>query len=80
MPLLSKCVLYQNHHKSLNLLDPSQDSGTAKKLAYSREVHQRCITLQGDDFNPSGLLTGGSRANQASVLAGLHELAQAEAR
>jgi len=57
-----------------------QDSGTAKKLAYSREVHQRCITLQGDDFNPSGLLTGGSRANQASVLSGLHELAQAEAK
>ena len=43
-------------------------------------MHSRCITLQGDDFNPSGLLTGGSRSNQASLLAGLHDLAQAEAR
>jgi structural maintenance of chromosome 2 len=35
-----------------------QDTGTAKKLAFAREVNTRCITLEGDDFNPSGLLTG----------------------
>lgn len=38
-----------------------QDAGTAKKLAFSREVNTRCITLEGDDFNPGGTLTGGSR-------------------
>ena len=35
-----------------------QDSATAKKLAFHKDVHTRCITLEGDDFNPGGLLTG----------------------
>eukprot|EP00798_Chlamydomonas_sp_ICE-L_P014593 gene14593-20643_t len=56
-----------------------QDSGTAKKLAFSREVNQRCITLDGDDFNPSGLLTGGSRTISRSLLTMLHDLAAKEA-
>lgn len=55
-----------------------QDSGTAKKLAFSREVSRRCITLEGDDFNPGGLLTGGSRSQGGSVLTKLHELMAAE--
>jgi structural maintenance of chromosome 2 len=55
-----------------------QDSGTAKKLAFAREVNTRCITLEGDDFNPGGTLTGGSRNKGGSVLARLHELAAAE--
>ncbi|KAI8462562.1 MAG: structural maintenance of chromosomes protein 2 [Monoraphidium minutum] len=38
-----------------------QDAATAKKLAFSREVERRCVTLEGDDFNPKGLLTGGAR-------------------
>jgi hypothetical protein len=57
-----------------------QDSGTAKKLAFAREVNTRCITLEGDDFNPGGTLTGGSRNKGGSVLARLHELAEAEAQ
>jgi hypothetical protein len=40
---------------------PPQDAATAKKLAFSREVERRCVTLEGDDFNPKGLLTGGAR-------------------
>lgn len=59
-------------------LPTAQDSATAKKLAFAREVNTRCITLDGDDFNPGGTLTGGSRNKGASVLARLHELAQAE--
>ncbi len=43
-----------------------QDAGTAKKLAFSREVNTRCITLEGDDFNPGGTLTGGSRNKGSS--------------
>ena len=35
-----------------------QDSASAKKLAFHKDVHTRCITLEGDDFNPGGLLTG----------------------
>ena len=57
----------------------SQNVGSAKKLAFSREVNTRCITLDGDDFNPGGTLTGGSRNKGSSVLARLHELATAEA-
>jgi structural maintenance of chromosome 2 len=43
-------------------------------------VSQRCITLEGDDFNPSGLLTGGSRGTGRSLLMQLHELLEAEQR
>ena len=56
-----------------------QDSSTAKSLAFSPEVNTRCITLEGDDFNPGGTLTGGSRNRSSSVLARVHELAAAEA-
>ena len=37
-----------------------QDSATAKTLAFHKEVRTRCVTLEGDDFNPSGTLTGTS--------------------
>lgn len=47
---------------------PVQDTGTAKKLAFSREVNSRCITLEGDDFNPLGLLTGAGAATPWTVL------------
>lgn len=57
-----------------------QDSGTAKKLAFSKEVSSRCVTLDGDDFNPGGLLTGGSRNTSSPVLARLHALREAEGR
>jgi structural maintenance of chromosome 2 len=43
-------------------------------------VAQRCITLEGDDFNPGGLLTGGSRGSGRSLLLQLHELLEAEQR
>lgn len=39
-----------------------QDASTAKALAFAREVKTRCVTLDGDDFNPSGTLTGGLRS------------------
>jgi structural maintenance of chromosome 2 len=54
------------------------DAGTAKKLAFAKEVSTRCITLDGDDFNPGGTLTGGSRAKGGSLLMKVHKLAQAE--
>jgi structural maintenance of chromosome 2 len=40
-----------------------QDAATAKSLAFHKEVHTRCVTLEGDDFNPSGTLTGGAPAS-----------------
>ena len=35
-----------------------QDASTAKALAFNKDVRTRCITLEGDDFNPGGTLTG----------------------
>ena len=43
-----------------------QDAGSAKKLAFTKEVGARCVTLDGDDFNPGGTLTGGSRNHNNS--------------
>jgi structural maintenance of chromosome 2 len=57
----------------------AQDSATAKKVAFSKDTAARSVTLEGDDFNPGGTLTGGSRKNASSALAGLHALAEAEA-
>lgn len=54
-----------------------EDAGTAKKLAFSKDVNRRCVTLEGDDFNPSGTLTGGSRST-SSLLLNLHDLMEAE--
>jgi structural maintenance of chromosome 2 len=34
----------------------------------------RAVSLEGDDFNPGGLLTGGSRNIRGSILTNLHEL------
>ena len=56
-----------------------QDSSTAKKLAFHKDVASRCVTLDGDDFNPSGTLTGGSRSKTTSILSQLHALAECEA-
>lgn len=38
----------------------------------------KCVTYDGDLFDPAGTLTGGSRPTGASVLAKLHMLAEAE--
>ncbi|KAK9829006.1 hypothetical protein WJX72_003368 [[Myrmecia] bisecta] len=54
-----------------------KDSATAKSLAFNKDVRTRCVTLEGDDFNPGGTLTGGSRNNSSSVLARLHAVAEA---
>uniref|UniRef100_A0A0N5CBR4 Structural maintenance of chromosomes protein n=1 Tax=Strongyloides papillosus TaxID=174720 RepID=A0A0N5CBR4_STREA len=37
----------------------------AKRVCFNRDVSTRCVTLDGDDYNPSGILTGGS-SRQAS--------------
>jgi structural maintenance of chromosome 2 len=53
------------------------DAASAKKVALGREVARRAVTLDGDDFNPAGVLTGGSRPS-TSVLTTLARLAEAE--
>ena len=56
-----------------------KDPATAKMLAFHKDVASRCVTLDGDDFNPSGTLTGGSRNKSNCILSQLHALGQYEA-
>ena len=59
------------------------DAEAAKALAFAPgpSARTRAVTRQGDDFNPGGTLTGGSRpSGSASVLARLHSLGEAEAK
>ena len=48
----------------------------ARLLTYeNKKVNCRTVTLNGDDFNPRGVLTGGSRNPTSSVLRTLHDVA-----
>ncbi|TXG70686.1 hypothetical protein EZV62_005621 [Acer yangbiense] len=50
----------------------------AKEVAFNRDTHTPSVTLDGDIFQPSGLLTGGSRRGGGDLLRQLHRLADAE--
>ncbi|KAH9616078.1 hypothetical protein KSS87_006594 [Heliosperma pusillum] len=54
----------------------------AVKVAFNKEgnvdVREPCVTLEGDIFQPSGLLTGGSRRGGGELLGRLCALAEAE--
>ncbi|KAF1899423.1 hypothetical protein Lal_00019551 [Lupinus albus] len=52
----------------------------AKEVAFNREIHTTSVTLEGDIFQPSGLLTGGSRKGSGDLLKQLHDLAEAESK
>ncbi|KAG7014830.1 Structural maintenance of chromosomes protein 2-1 [Cucurbita argyrosperma subsp. argyrosperma] len=51
----------------------------AKEVAFNREIHTPSVTLEGDIFQPSGLLTGGSRKGGGQLLRQLHDLKRMEA-
>jgi structural maintenance of chromosome 2 len=44
------------------------DAATARNVAFNKETLTRCVTLNGDDFNPLGLVSGGYRQKRRSVL------------
>ncbi|KAJ9547299.1 hypothetical protein OSB04_019842 [Centaurea solstitialis] len=50
----------------------------AREVAFNRQVSTPSVTLEGDIFQPSGLLTGGSRKGGGDLLRQLHALAEAE--
>ncbi|GFZ15190.1 structural maintenance of chromosomes (SMC) family protein [Actinidia rufa] len=50
----------------------------AREVAFDKEISTRSVTLEGDIFQPSGLLTGGSRKGGGDLLRKLHALAEAE--
>ncbi|KAK8464445.1 hypothetical protein PHAVU_011G211100 [Phaseolus vulgaris] len=52
----------------------------AKEVAFNRDIHTTSVTLEGDIFQPRGLLTGGSRKGSGDLLGRLHALAEAESK
>ncbi|KAF5947699.1 hypothetical protein HYC85_013656 [Camellia sinensis] len=52
----------------------------AREVAFNREIGTPSVTLEGDIFQPSGLLTGGSRKGGGDLLRQLHALAEAESK
>ena len=47
-------------------------------MAYHPSIRTRCVTLDGNDYSPSGLLTSGHRSIGGALLPSLHELVQAK--
>lgn len=55
------------------------DTGdVAKAVAFDPSVKNRTVTLEGDDFNPAGTLTGGSNTNLGVILNKVAELSVAQ--
>ncbi|KAI4323792.1 hypothetical protein L6164_023370 [Bauhinia variegata] len=52
----------------------------AKEVAFNQETRTQSVTLEGDIFQPSGLLTGGSRKGGGDLLRQLYALAEAESK
>ncbi|KAH9310572.1 hypothetical protein KI387_025607 [Taxus chinensis] len=54
------------------------NSDAAKEIAFHRDIRSPSVTLEGDIFQPSGLLTGGSRKGGGELLMRLNALSVAE--
>ncbi|KEY71484.1 hypothetical protein S7711_03551 [Stachybotrys chartarum IBT 7711] len=50
------------------------DADTAKRVTFDPNVRMRSITLEGDSYDPSGTLSGGSTPNSSGVLVTLQKL------
>ncbi|WPG99560.1 putative nuclear condensin complex subunit Smc2 [Acrodontium crateriforme] len=50
------------------------DAATAKKVTFSPDVRLKSVTLEGDVYDPSGTLSGGSAAQGSGVLLTLQKL------
>lgn len=56
-----------------------EDPEHAKKLAFDPYVMMKCVTLDGDVYNPSGLLTGGySTPSDGQILKKVKEIQRLE--
>lgn len=51
-----------------------KDMETAKKIAFHEKIMKKCVTLEGDLFDPVGTLSGGAPAKAGSLLLKLEEL------
>ena len=57
-----------------------EDMNAARLCAFDKNVKMRAVTLDGDLFDPSGTLTGGSKSAKTNILLMLHSLAEQEAK
>ncbi|CAG9997735.1 unnamed protein product [Clonostachys byssicola] len=51
-----------------------EDAETAKRVTFDPNVRMRSITLEGDSYDPSGMLSGGSKSPSSGVLVTLQKL------
>ena len=56
------------------------DAASAKLVTFSKEVGVKSVTLDGDVYDPSGTLSGGSAPNSSGILVKVQELQEAERR
>ncbi|MCJ1356867.1 MAG: Structural maintenance of chromosomes protein 2 [Icmadophila ericetorum] len=50
------------------------DAETAKRVTFDPAVRMKCVTLEGDIYDPSGTLSGGSSPSSSGVLVTLQKL------
>ncbi|KAF2076638.1 hypothetical protein CYY_002067 [Polysphondylium violaceum] len=50
------------------------DKQSARTVAFDKNVHTKTISLEGDEYNPQGSLTGGSAPNSGSLLKQIQQL------
>lgn len=53
---------------------------TAKKVAFDKKISSRAVTVDGDVYEPSGTLTGGSSVRRVSVLEQMANIKKIEAQ
>ena len=55
-----------------------EDSETAKRVTFDPNVHAKSVTLEGDVYDPSGTLSGGSALNSSGVLLTMQKINKVE--
>ncbi|XP_035738888.1 structural maintenance of chromosomes protein 2-like isoform X2 [Vespa mandarinia] len=51
-----------------------KDMETAKRIAFHEKIMKKCVTIEGDIFDPAGTLSGGAPSKTGSVLLKIEEL------
>lgn len=54
------------------------DAATANLVTFHKEVRMRSVTLEGDVYDPSGMLSGGSKSSGGGVLVKVQKLKKVE--
>jgi structural maintenance of chromosome 2 len=54
------------------------DAESAKKVTFHKDIRLRSVTLDGDVYDPSGTLSGGSKPTTSGVLVKVQELKEIE--